>query len=52
MQEDHRKYVNSTYEYSPVRMIILKLEKTTKQLTEYLNDIFDCDHDATVKLDL
>lgn len=51
VQQDHRKYHGSnTYVYSPVRLIVLKIDKPTKQLTQYINDIFDCDHDASMKI--
>jgi len=50
VQKDHRKFHGSNYQYSPVRLIVLKIDKPTKQLTQYINDIFDCDHDATIKI--
>ena len=52
IQQDHRKYLNSTYEYSLVRLIVLQLEKNTKTLQKYIDDVIDCDHDATIYLEL
>lgn len=52
VQTDHRKFHKTSYEYSPVRVIILKIDKVSKQMCQYINDIFDCDHDATMDVEL
>jgi len=51
IQEDHRKYTKN-YEYSMVRLIVLKIDKSVNQLGSYINDFIDCDRDGTVKVDL
>ena len=35
-----------------VRMIDLKIDKSTNQLGVYLNDFIDCDRDGTVRVEL
>ena len=35
-----------------VRIIVLQFDKASKTLTKYINDIIDCDHDATLEVSL
>ena len=51
-QKDHRFFPNSTYEYSLVRIIIMKIDKATKNMTKYINDTMDCDRDASIYVEL
>lgn len=51
IQQDHRKF-GKNYQYSMVRLIVLKIDKYTNQLGTYLNDFIDCDRDGTVRVEL
>ena len=51
IQEDHRKF-GKAYEYSLVRLIILKVDKASNTLGAYINDFIDSDRDGTVKVEL
>lgn len=51
IQQDHRKF-GKTYEYSMVRLVVLKIDKATNNLGVYLNDFIDCDRDGTVRVEL
>jgi len=31
-------------------MIVLKIDKNSRTLSKYINDVIDCDHDATIYL--
>ncbi len=55
IQKDHRffnKDKNKDYQYSLARVIVLELDKGSKTLTKYINDIIDCDHDSTMEITL
>lgn len=51
IQKDHRNF-NKIYEYSLVRLIVLKFDKGTSTLGAYVNDFIDCDRDGTVRVEL
>lgn len=51
-QKDHRYFPGLAYEYSLVRVIVLQIDKATKTLTRYVNDIMDCDRDASFYVQL
>ena len=51
-QKDHRFFHGSTYEYSLARVIVMKIDKSTKTLTKYINDTMDCDRDASIYVEL
>ena len=51
IQQDHRKF-STNYEYSMVRLILLKIDKQSGHLNKYISDFVDCDRDGTVKVEL
>lgn len=51
IQQDHRKF-STGYEYSMVRLILLKIDKASGHLNKYISDFVDCDRDGTVKVEL
>lgn len=51
-QKDYRFFYGEKYEYSLVRVIILQIDKATRTLTKYVNDIMDCDRDASLYVQL
>lgn len=51
IQKDHRAF-SKLYEYSITRMIIIRMDSFGKTLHQYVNDIFDCDQNVSVKVEL
>lgn len=49
IQQDHRNF-SKAYEYSLCRLILLKIDKTTGNLSTYINDFIDCDRDGTMRV--
>ena len=49
IQQDHRHF-GKNYEYSMVRLIVMKVDKSTNTLKSFLNDFIDCDRDGTLKV--
>lgn len=52
IQKDHRRFPDTDYQYSLVRVIVLQIDKASRQLSKYINDVIDCDHDASIYLEL
>ena len=52
IQKDHRHYLNTDYEYSLVRVILLQINRNSRSLEKYIGDAFDCDRDATIHIAL
>lgn len=49
IQQDHRGF-GKAYEYSLCRLIVLKLDKSSGNLSGYVNDLMDCDRDGTIRV--
>lgn len=50
-QQDHRRFPVE-YRYGLIRLIVLRINSTTRNIDKYIDDMMDCDKDTFLQLTL